>query len=96
MTLPSSCAEAALHDLCLTYGYCLDPVKAEAILSDVPEDPDEFVAAVLEAEGVEPSLVEKHVRRELREMVCDWLFDDGRGKGTKSGLPRLPATPELH
>jgi hypothetical protein len=44
---------------------------------------------VLRAEGRDPILVDKEERHELREVVREWLFDDGQGRGSKSGLPRL-------
>jgi hypothetical protein len=90
MRKPASLAEAALHELCVGYGYCLQGEKEEALLADVPEDADAFVDAVLIAEGRDPSLLDKQERHELREVVRDWLFDDERGRGAKSGLPRLP------
>jgi hypothetical protein len=90
MSKPVSCAEAALAELCAKYGYCLGEENNQAILSDVPENPDSFVDAVLAAEGFDPALIDKRHRLALREVVCDWLFDDGQGCGAKSGLPRLP------
>jgi hypothetical protein len=87
---PSSRAEALLYELCLTYGYCLPPDDEAALLADIPEDADAFVDAVLKAEGLDAMLLDRGQRHELREVIRDWLFDDGRGRGTKSGLPRLP------
>jgi hypothetical protein len=89
---PESCADAALDELCVKYGYCVLGEKAEALLANVPEDADAFVDALLIAEGSNPTLLDKRERHELSEVVRDWLFDDGRGRGTKSGLPRLPIT----
>jgi hypothetical protein len=89
---PESCADAALDELCVRYGYCLVGEKAEALLANVPDDPDGFVDAVLIAEGhPNPALLDKHERHELCEVVRDWLYDDGKGRGAKSGLPRLPS-----
>ena len=87
MAKPASRTEAALDELCVKYGYCLPPDKAAILLAAPPDDPDAFVDAVLVAEGLDPLLVDKLARHELREVVCDWLFDDGRGRGTRSGLP---------
>lgn len=91
MSAPESCAEALLYELCVGYGYCLTDDVANALLADPPDDPDSFVDAVLVAEGLDPLLEDKHVREELRGVVRDWLFDDGSGRGAKSGLPRLPS-----
>jgi len=52
-----------------------------------PETIDEFVDAVLVAEGVDPSLTDSRTRWRLSEVVRDWLFDEGAGKGSRSGLP---------
>jgi hypothetical protein len=91
MSPPTSRAEAALDELCRAYGYCLPSEKVEGILASVPDGPDAFVDAVLAAEGVDPPLANKDIRRQLRNVVCDWLFDNGSGRGTRSGLPRFPA-----
>jgi hypothetical protein len=79
--------EALLDDLCRTYGYCLPPDEQEALLANPPQDVDAFVDAVLVAEGEDPALYDKRMRLELSDVIRDWLFDEGRGKGTKSGLP---------
>jgi hypothetical protein len=90
MTRPTSRVEALLYELCVTYGYCLPEGKNDELLANPPHDPDEFVDAVLLAEGIDPTLVDKHQRTQVRGVVCDWLFDEGRGRGSKSGLPRVP------
>ena len=87
---PASRGEAALQELCEKHGYCLSGTKAEALLADVPEAADTFIDAVLIAEGRNPTLIDEGERYELREVVRDWLFADGKGRGAKSGLPRLP------
>jgi hypothetical protein len=84
---PETRVEALLYDLCATYGYCLPPDEQEAILADPPQDLDSFVDAVLVAEGEDPSFFDKRMRSDLSDVVRDWLFGDGQGKGTKSGLP---------
>jgi hypothetical protein len=89
---PGSCVEAALTELCAEYGYCLPDEAWEALLHNVPPSADAFVDAVLVAEGRDPVLVDALERDQLREVVRDWLFDDGDGRGTKSGLPRTPAS----
>jgi hypothetical protein len=92
VTKPGSRAEAALWELCVEYGYCIGDEQAEAILAHPPGDLDGFLDAVLVAEGIpKPSLMDKRDRQQLREVVREWLFDEGRGRGTKSGLPRFPA-----
>ena len=72
--------------------YCLPPDAAAAILANPPADAEAFVDAVLVAEGCDPGLVSSDERRPLLETVNDWLFDDGDGRGTMSGLPLYPST----
>ena len=57
------------------------------LIDNPPETSDAFVDAVLRAEGLDPSSLDKHARVALSDVVRDWLFDEGRGKGTRSGLP---------
>ena len=90
MTKPGSRAEALLYELCVKYGYCLPVDMAEAILAKQPEDADEFLDAVLVANGGGPAIMDARARNQLRDVVCDWLFDQGRGRGTQSGLPDYP------
>jgi hypothetical protein len=91
MPKPNSRAEAALYELCVRYGYCINGDQEDAIIADPPHDADAFLDAVLRAEGYEhPELLDRHDRAPLMEVVRAWLFDDGQGRGTKSGLPRVP------
>jgi len=70
------------------HGYCLPPDEQPTIINDPPQDVDAFVDAVLLADGHQnPSLCDKQTRLYLSELVREWLFDEGRGKGSKSGLP---------
>lgn len=55
-----------------------------------PGELDEFVDAILAAEGLDPILSDKQLRQWVDEAVRDWIFDEGHGRGTKSGLPLLP------
>jgi hypothetical protein len=49
-----------------------------------------FVNAILIAEGIHPVLAHKEVKGCVTEAVRDWIFDDGRGRGTAFGLPLTP------
>lgn len=87
---PTSRVEALLYELCVGYGYCLSPDEEAALLTEPPGDVESFVDAVLLAYGQHPHATDRQIRADLSEIVRQWLFDDGRGKGSKSGLPRLP------
>jgi hypothetical protein len=86
-TKPTTRVEALLWDLCATYGRCLPSEQQAALLVDPPQTADAFVDAVLRAEGDDPATYDRHARADLTAVVADWLFDDGTGKGTRSGLP---------
>jgi hypothetical protein len=83
-------AEAALSELCIRLGYCIPPAEQEAILANPPPDAEAFVDAVLIAEEHDPNLVLKEQRRPMLEIVTNWLYDDGHGRGSMSDLPRFP------
>ena len=82
--------DALLSDLCVRKGICLPPEEADALVRNPPSDPDEFVDAILIAEGIDPTLCDKQIRRWVSDAVHDWIFDEGRGKGSASGLPLVP------
>src|SRR3954451_8300085 len=82
--------DALLSDLCVSQGICLAPDDHDALIADPPGDPDAFVDAILIADGQDPTLWAKEIRRWVNDAVHDWIFDEGRGRGTASGLPLLP------
>jgi len=86
MAKPETRVEGLLWDICARYGFCLPPEESEALISAPPPDVASFVDAILVAEGIDPMFCDKHTRAYLGEAVRDWLFDEGQGRGTKSGL----------
>jgi hypothetical protein len=82
---PASRVEAALDELS-AYGFVLSPGAQRALLRDPPRTEEGFVNAVFAQEGLgspdPPDLVGL-----VRDIVREWLFDGGEGKGTRSGLP---------
>ena len=87
--MQGSRAETALDELCVTFGYCVPPDAAQAILARPHADADAFLDAVIAAEGLDPTLMSRTVRRPMLEVVNDWLYDE-RGRGSVSDLPRFP------
>ena len=79
--------DALLSDLCTSKGICLAPDDYDELVSNPPADVETFVDAILVADGHDPVMVDKQVRRWVTESVRAWIFDDGHGKGTASGLP---------
>jgi hypothetical protein len=79
--------EALLHELCVGFGYCLPPDEQAALIAEPPRDVDAFLDAVVLADGESPSALDRQARLALAELIEAWLFDEGRGKGTQSGLP---------
>jgi hypothetical protein len=45
---------------------------------------------MLVAEGYDAGLADEQLRQWVSDAVDDWIFGDGRGRGSKSGLPLLP------
>ena len=93
---PGSCAEHVLMEFCVGGGYCLPPERQDRILAEPPQSPDAFLDAVLAGELDRDEMhpcydVDTQTRKELLAFITDWLFDNGHGSGTKSGLPRFPA-----
>jgi hypothetical protein len=81
---PTSRVEAALEELCVKYGYCLPPHDRDRLLAEPPETADAFADAVLIAERLDPDGPD---RATVVEVIRDWMFDEGSGRGTRSGLP---------
>lgn len=82
--------DALLSDLCVRHGVCLSPDDFDALVRDPPGELDAFVDAILIADGQDPVMADKELRRVLTAALRDWIFDDGHGKGSASGLPLLP------
>jgi hypothetical protein len=84
-------------ELCVSEGYCLPPERHERILADPPESADAYAVLTgeLDRDEMHPSYdVDKQTRKALLVFITDWLYDEGHGRGAKSGLPRFPAASE--
>lgn len=80
---PATRLEALLDELCAGYGYCLPPDRKADLLAQPPQDVDAFVDAVLQAEGLDPSLCDERTRLDLSDVVRAWLFDERRREGNE-------------
>jgi hypothetical protein len=59
-----------LDELCVDLGFCLPPDKAAARIQAPPTDVESFTDAVFVAEGLDPMMADKRVRRQVRERVA--------------------------
>jgi hypothetical protein len=60
-----------LSKLCVKLGFCLPPVAQQQLASDPPPDVRGFVDAVFAAEGLDPATADRHLYRQVRDMVSD-------------------------
>ena len=58
-----------LNDLCVELGFCLPLNDIERLVSSPPEDAVTFTDAVFAAEGLRPDWADRHLYRQVLEMV---------------------------
>ena len=86
---PITRVDAALYELS-EYGFILSWDDLETLIADPPQELGAFVDAVLVGDGLPPAeLCEQRLVSMVTEILREWVFDDGQGKGTRSGLPLL-------
>jgi len=61
--------ERLLEVLCVKLGFCLPPVEDARLMRAPPEDVVAFTDAVFRAEGIEPSTADRHIYRQVRDVV---------------------------
>ncbi len=68
-----------LSDLCVKLGFCLPPNDIERLVSSPPEDAVTFTDSVFVAEGLRPDRADRHLYRQVLEMVTATFrkVDDG-------------------
>jgi hypothetical protein len=71
MTPRGSEVKRLLDELCVQLGFCLPPTDQLRLQQHTPTDPDAFTDAVFEAEGLDPSTADRHLYRQVRNMVRD-------------------------
>lgn len=68
--LSESEAHRLLEDLCSKLGFCLPPAGQSKLKRDPPSDVRAFTDAVFLAEGLDVDLVDRHLYRQVRDMVA--------------------------
>lgn len=61
--------EALLDDLCVKFGFCLDPLAKEALHTNPPPDASAFTDRVISAEGLNPITVDTALRNGMIALV---------------------------
>jgi hypothetical protein len=59
-----------LNDLCVELGFCLPPEDVERLASAPPADVVTFTDAVFSAEGLPPETADRHLYRQVRDLVA--------------------------
>jgi hypothetical protein len=60
-------------------GFCLPPIAQEQLASAAPADVRGFVDAVFVAEGLDPSTADRHLYRQVRDVVSDGYANAANG-----------------
>lgn len=84
---PTSRVDALLSDLMVGLGWYM--AGDRSALYEDPRDVEAVIDAVLVADGRDPRLAIREDRRQIRDLVVDWMFDPN-GRGAQSGLPMTP------
>ena len=63
--------QSLLSNLCTKLGFCLPPLDQAQLALEPPGDVRGFVDAVFAAEGLDPSSADRHLYRQVRDMVSD-------------------------
>lgn len=72
-------AYCLLYALCACLGFCLPPEATERLRVNPPPDVCGFADAVFRAEGLDPETADRHLYRQVREMVAA-AFDRAVGR----------------
>ena len=64
-----------LDRLCAQLGFCLPPDAIAQIRSDPPEEARAFADAVFAAEQMDPEMADRHLYRQVRDMISQAFHD---------------------
>lgn len=65
-----------LEQLCVKFGFCLDPVEWQQIVDDPPTSADTFTDAVIVGDGLDPVTIDSGLRRQVRDLVRESLWPE--------------------
>jgi hypothetical protein len=82
---PRSRAEGLFAAVCARLGFCDTGLPTENFADDLTAD--EITDMIVRGEGLDPVMIRKELRQQVREIVVDWWFKHD-GPGTSSRLPR--------
>jgi hypothetical protein len=60
-----------LDRLCAQLGFCLPPEAQQRLTEDPPADVESFADAVLVEEGLDPTTTDRHLYRQVRDVIAD-------------------------
>ena len=66
-----------LEKLCVDVGFCLAPSHRQELQQNPPPDPSAFADAVFLAEGLDPSMAERHLYRKVRSLISQAFSQRG-------------------
>jgi len=85
MGRPSTRAEGLLAAVCAQLGFCDTGLRSEDFTGDLTAD--DITDVIITREGLDPVMIPKRLRQQVRQVVVDWWFKPD-GPGARSGLPR--------
>ncbi len=60
-----------VNGLCVRLGFCLPPNDIARLCEDPPAEVLAFVDAVFAVEGLDPATGDRHLYRQVRDMIAD-------------------------
>ena len=63
--------EDLLNRLCVRLGFCLPPQDIVRLRGAPPDEALAFTDAVFTAEGLDPATADRHLYRQVRDMIAD-------------------------
>jgi hypothetical protein len=65
-----------LNELCVDLGFCLPPEECHRLATSPPATVKAFTDAVFVAEGMDPTLADLHLWRQVRDLVSKAFSED--------------------